>query len=624
MQKRTAVAAGLSVVLILAITHSDTLNGLLPRGSASRLGIRSVRHPASATVTQQQQQQQDKVVLRRQGMYLLAAAGVSGLCHPSTNLYAPDFPQCDGGGGNEESATPLPPAEDFFSTFIKSSISSFSSASSSHRGLGGDNNNNQEQNEMEINYDDDDDDYFVQHHTTTNLTNEEIVAIVEEFLRPGWRELTISIVGATICVVLAGLASGLMYGILSLDPIMLLIKQRAGATERERRQAASLMPLVRQRHFLLVTLLLLSCCAGEALPVLINMVATEVTAVAISVALILIVGDILPSALFTGTNQVALASRLSPLLKLFMCLLSPIAWPMSKLLDWIFSDKHGSEAGKGLDRVELAALIRIQYEQKLSKDGHTHNVMHPSLLEEVLSSFFSKEEECSEVGTDEETEAKKKIESNMRQSSIHLNEVNIAEGALQMSTRYAIDIIKPKERVYSLPIDTILTEDNIVRIYSSGYSRVPIYEEGDKSRIRGILMTRQLIVVNKNDSMPVSRLPLHTPQCVGPQTNLVDLISLFQGHANRVGHMALVCANPIAGNLALDQNEALSADAGFMGILTLEDVLEAVLQEEIYDEMDVAGRNIKRVASSSSSDKIPHDGCNIAEGAGCYRLMPFS
>jgi metal transporter CNNM len=608
MPKRRAVAAGLSVVLILAITYSDTLNGLLPRGSASRLGIRSVRHPALAVT----QQEQDKLL--RQGMYLLAAAGVSGLCHPSTNLYAPDFPQCD--GGKEESA-PLP-AEDFFSSLIKSSVSS-SSFSSSRRGLGG---NNQEQNEMEINYDDDDDDYFVQHHTT-NLTNEEIVAIVEEFLRPGWRELTISIVGATICVVLAGLASGLMYGILSLDPIMLLIKQRAGATERERRQAASLMPLVRQRHFLLVTLLLLSCCAGEALPVLINMVATEVTAVAISVALILIVGDILPSALFTGTNQVALASRLSPLLKLFMCLLSPIAWPMSKLLDWIFSDKHGSEAGKGLDRVELAALIRIQYEQKMAKDGHTHNVMHPSLLEEVLSSFFTKEEE-SELGNDEESEAKKKIESNMRQSSIHLNEVNIAEGALQMSTRYAIDIIKTKERVYSLPIDTILTEDNIVRIYSSGYSRVPIYEEGDKSRIRGILMTRQLIVVNKNDSMPVSQLPLHTPQCVGPQTNLVDLISLFQGHANRVGHMALVCANPTAGNLALEENEGLPADAGFMGILTLEDVLEAVLQEEIYDEMDVAGRNIKRVASSSSSDKAAHDGCNIAEGAGCYRLMPFS
>jgi hypothetical protein len=73
------------------------------------------------------------------------------------------------------------------------------------------------------------------------------------------------------------------------------------------------------------------------------------------------------------------------------------------------------------------------------------------------------------------------------------------------------------------------------------------------------------------------------------------------------GHMALVCARPREGNQALSQHhgtttatvgddsagEALlrpngiPTEAGFMGVITLEDVIEALLQEQIYDEYDV-------------------------------------
>ena len=39
-----------------------------------------------------------------------------------------------------------------------------------------------------------------------------------------------------------------------------------------------------------------------------------------------------------------------------------------------------------------------------------------------------------------------------------------------------------------------------------------------------------------------------------------------------------------------------------MGILTLEDVLEALLQEPIYDEMDAAGRRVRPLDSNDEAD----------------------
>ena len=70
---------------------------------------------------------------------------------------------------------------------------------------------------------------------------------------------------ALACVTTAALAAGLTMGLLSLDPLLLLIRMRAGSTQ-EKEQAATLLPIVKQHHLLLVTLLLLNSIANEALP----------------------------------------------------------------------------------------------------------------------------------------------------------------------------------------------------------------------------------------------------------------------------------------------------------------------------------------------------------------------
>jgi metal transporter CNNM len=172
------------------------------------------------------------------------------------------------------------------------------------------------------------------------------------------------------------------------------------------------------------------------------------------------------------------------------------------------------------------------------------------------------------------------------------------EGALQMKTSVALDVYTPLRRVFAVPETMNLSETAVVRIYASGFSRLPVYRENpqkpkDKSAIIGILLTKQLIVVNPDDERPLSSMPLYTPLCVSPNVPLVNLVNIFQTGSKTLqgGHLALVCARPQEGNLALASGQPLPARAGLMGLITFEDVLECLLQEQIYDENDVRSTN---------------------------------
>ena len=154
-------------------------------------------------------------------------------------------------------------------------------------------------------------------------------------------------------------------------------------------------------------------------------------------------------------------------------------------------------------------------------------------------------------------------------------------------------------------------------------------------------MTRQLIMVDWEDERAVSTLPLYIPPCVSPRMNLVTLLHLLRKGGSLI---AFICAGKLCMNLGREENIcsnllmalyqwrfvgphlatkalndgkgeytnyhfatfeafchnltlfinllAIPPEAGFMGIVTLQDVLESVLQERIYDEEDISQRHL--------------------------------
>jgi len=187
--------------------------------------------------------------------------------------------------------------------------------------------------------------------------------------------------------------------------------------------------------------------------------------------------------------------------------------------------------------------------------------------------------------------------------------VNIVDGALSLKTKTIehVGFVLWSE-AFCVGISTALDESFMKHVYDSGHSRVPIFKGDDRTAVCGILRVKQLICVDSTKKRNLSSLELQQPWCVSPSTNLVDLLNIFQrkfsGHKG--GHLALVCNNPTLAKEALDENLPIPKEAGLLGLITLEDVIEELLTEEIYDEDDSVNESeisdiISRTARSRNS-----------------------
>lgn len=180
-----------------------------------------------------------------------------------------------------------------------------------------------------------------------------------------------------------------------------MIEQNGSALEKA--HAARVRPLVERHHLLLVTLLLTNATAMESLPLFLDRLVPQWLAIVLSVTLVLLfgaraplgaraprhsppawlagwlparlkawprndrrapphpphplrcAGEVIPQAICTGPNRLAISAFLVPLVQACICVTFVISFPLGKLLDCALGDEHGA---KLYERGELKARAR--------------------------------------------------------------------------------------------------------------------------------------------------------------------------------------------------------------------------------------------------------------------------
>lgn len=356
-------------------------------------------------------------------------------------------------------------------------------------------------------------------------------------------------------------------GLVSQELLDLKIKEIAGSAQ-EKAQARSVLPLIKDHHRLLVTLLLMNAMANEALPLFLDKIVPGYVAVIMSVTLVLFFGEIIPSAIFSGPNKLAISSKLAPIVQFLLWILCPLAFPIAKVLDKVLHEEGEDGVMQKYDRAELSALVRLQYEER---NAHMLKSRHAGILAGLDPSLISNRPDNGSV-----------------RFVKHIDTVNMVEGALEMQSKTAADVMVPLEDVFIISKDLVLDESNILDIYRSGYSRIPVHEPGNKAHISGVFRTRQIMVLNPDEERELATLPLIQPHCIQPQMNMLNLVNLLQVGAtvNKGGHLAIVCQDPSVANMALEKGDNIPDSAGVVGIVTLENCIEVLIKEAIYDEND--------------------------------------
>ncbi|GAP88348.1 putative duf21 and cbs domain protein [Rosellinia necatrix] len=154
---------------------------------------------------------------------------------------------------------------------------------------------------------------------------------------------------------------------------------------------------------------------------------------------------------------------------------------------------------------------------------------------------------------------------------LNQDEVTIISAVLDLKRKAVEEVMTPMDDVFVMSEDTVLDEKTIDQILDAGYSRIPIHQSGNPTNFIGMLLVKILITYDPEDGKRVKDFSLATLPETRPETSCLDIINFFQEGKS---HMVLI-------------SECPGEDHGALGVVTLEDVIEELIGEEIIDESDV-------------------------------------
>ena len=205
--------------------------------------------------------------------------------------------------------------------------------------------------------------------------------------------------------------------------------------------------------------------------------------------------------------------------------------------------------------------------------------------------------------------------------SVTREDYKVLSGALDIRDKRVRDVMTRMDRVFALDAATRLTFDNMLSIYRSGYTRIPVYD-GHPQNIIGILYTKDLILIDPDDEVEVRAIvALQGTDAVQFILDVTPLNEVFKLFKTCGTHLMIACRLKDGGGgggglggtegevpvSARGESPAAAAAAGgdahhafstvrsqqsilasvpkeVTGVVSLEDVIEEVIQGERWRE----------------------------------------
>ncbi|MCA9324164.1 DUF21 domain-containing protein [Candidatus Saccharibacteria bacterium] len=310
---------------------------------------------------------------------------------------------------------------------------------------------------------------------------------------------------STLLITGSAVCSGLNVALLSLDLQDLRRKTKLGDMQAKRALA-----IRRNVHFYLSGILLTNVTFASATSVVLGDALSGVWAVIISTLLLVTLAEITPQAIAVSRAKHAI-SFFSPLIRF----VSYAAYPITKPLEFLLNAIVGKTAATLHSRHELGLLIS----EHLGKN--------------------------SELDDDE---------------------VEIVQGALQLSEKRVHEIMTPIKHTYYLFEGDIIDAQKVDELKEYNYSRIPIFDK-KLTKCRRFLVLKDLVDIDFDErSYTLDELKTHEAKTVGSMT---ALDTMFRKFIAAKKHIMIV-----------------ERDKKIIGIVTVEDLVEEIIGHEIEDESD--------------------------------------
>jgi len=176
-------------------------------------------------------------------------------------------------------------------------------------------------------------------------------------------------------------------------------------------------------------------------------------------------------------------------------------------------------------------------------------------LGEEMPSIYSKKELMKIVEEHED----------LKESEVDADEERIIKGALSYSDKNVEGVMTPRTVVYALKLNDVLDERLINKIKEKGFTRIPVYEK-TIDNVVGILYVKDLISIKVGTKIG----SIYKKENILKVSNNLKLDEMLNKFIKTKTHLAFI------------KDEY----GGLRGIITLEDIIEEIIKQEIVDETD--------------------------------------